>query len=156
MADIPETWSIEHVWKLPLKILHSRSLSLSSIHTSDPKTIILMHPYHHLSRYLWSKSDDFSNKILLHTLMTSFSTLSWFFDSPEWTALSAACPETLGRLYVHRSRWYGAYICANHTDFESFCDPPNTVNVLREEVSSETDFGIVCEFLLDQSLSRLQ
>jgi hypothetical protein len=31
-----------------------------------------------------------------------------------------------------------------HSDLEGFGDSPNTVDVFREEVPSQADFGIVC------------
>ena len=50
-------------------------------------------------------------------------------------------------MYVHGSTTDGAYVGADHADLESFSDPPDTVDVLGEEVSGKSDFGVVCEFL---------
>jgi hypothetical protein len=47
-----------------------------------------------LSRYFRPKGDNFSNEVLLHTLMSPFSALSGFLDSSEWTISSA---DFLGR-----------------------------------------------------------
>jgi len=61
-----------------LSFLHSSLLHTFTrvfLTATIPELILLWH-----SR---SKSNDFSNHILCHTLMTSFSTLSWFFNSSE-------------------------------------------------------------------------
>ena len=78
--------------------------------------------------------------------MTPLSTLSRFLNSSEWT-ISSAVILKYGARYVHR----GATDCTNvgtdHSDLERFCDTPDTVDVLGEEITGKSDFSIVCEFL---------
>ena len=50
-------------------------------------------------------------------------------------------------MYVHGSTTDCTDIGADHADLESFSDPPDTVDVLGEEVSGKSNFSVVCEFL---------
>lgn len=50
-------------------------------------------------------------------------------------------------MYVHGSTTDGAYVGTDHSYLERFCDTPDSIDVLGEEVSGKSDFGVVCEFL---------
>ena len=59
-------------------------------------------------------------------------------------------------MYVHGSTTDGAYIGTDHSDLERFCDTPDSVYVLGEEVSGKSDFSVIGEFLLISVSSHLK
>lgn len=122
--------------------MHKSSHTLFPCFVQDP-----LHSLGHILRSC-SNGNVFRHEIFLRPLVGTFTSVSGFFDSSKRTKISF-----VGARDSHQSLRDGAGIDSDHSDLQRLGHSPDTISILREEVSREADFGVVCEFL---SISKTQ